>query len=123
MASTSTPIDIVQAWAEAIGNRDFDAARRLAHDNLSFRGPIDTFNRADDYLAALKRLSAMVKGVQPEGLVANGNQVAVFYILKTIVADAPVAEWYTVDRGKISAVRAYFDARPFAAAASSASRH
>ncbi len=121
MASTSTPADIVQAWGQAIGNRDFDAARRLAHDNLSFRGPIDTFNRADDYLAALKRLSAMVKGVQPEGLVANGNQVAVFYILKTMVADAPVAEWYTVDSGKISAVRAYFDARPFAAAASGAS--
>lgn len=65
----------------------------------------------------------MVKGVEPEGLVAHGNQVAVFYILKTMVADAPVAEWYTVDRGKISAVRAYFDARPFAAAASGASGH
>ncbi len=119
MALTSA--EIVQAWGRAIASKDFDAARKLAHDNLSFRGPIDTFNRADDYIAALRRLSAMVKGVQPEGTVVNGNQVAVFYILQTMVADAPVAEWYTVDGGKISAVRAYFDARPFAPAAGGSS--
>ncbi len=36
--------------------------------------------------------------------------------------DAPVAEWYTVEGGKISAVRAYFDARPFAPPAGEAKR-
>jgi limonene-1,2-epoxide hydrolase len=112
----STPADVVQAWSKAIGSKDFEAARKLAHDNLSFRGPIDTFTKADDYIGALRRLSAMVKGAQPEGMIVSGNQVALFYILKTAVADAPVAEWYTIDGGKISAVRAYFDARPFAAA-------
>lgn len=111
-----TAAEVVQAWGKAIGDKDFEAARKLAHDNLSFRGPIDTFSRADDYLAALRKLSGIVKGVTPEGMIVDGNQVASFYILRTVVADAPVAEWYTVDGGKISAVRAYFDARPFAQA-------
>jgi len=110
----STPTAIVQAWSEAIHKGDFDKARSLARENLHFRGPIDTFNRVDDYFAALKQLGGIVKGMEPEGMVAEGNQVAVFYILKTVVADAPVAEWYTVEGGKISSVRAYFDARPFA---------
>ncbi len=110
----STPTAIVQAWSEAIHKGDFDKARSLARENLHFRGPIDTFNRVDDYLAALKQLGGIVQGMEPEGMVAEGNQVAVFYILKTVVADAPVAEWYTVEGGKISSVRAYFDARPFA---------
>ena len=110
----STPTAIVQAWSKAIHSGDFDAARKLALENLSFRGPIDTFNRVDDYLNALKRLGGIVKGMMPETTIAEGNQVAVFYILKTVVADAPVAEWYTVEGGKISSVRAYFDARPFA---------
>jgi limonene-1,2-epoxide hydrolase len=110
----STPTSIVQAWTEAVHKGDFDKARPLARENLHFRGPIDTFNRVDDFLAALKQLGGIVKGVEPEGMVANGNEVVVFYILKTVVGDAPVAEWYTVEGGKISSVRAYFDARPFA---------
>ena len=112
-----TPAEVVQTWGKAIGDKDFEAARKLARDDLWFRGPIDTFRRADDYLGALRQLSGIVKGVTPEGMIAEGNQVALFYILKTAVADAPVAELYTVADGKITAVRAYFDARPFAPAA------
>jgi limonene-1,2-epoxide hydrolase len=110
----STPTEIVQAWSEAVHKGQFDKARPLARENLHFRGPIDTFDRVDDFLASLKQLGGIVKGSEPEGLVAHGNQVVLFYILKTVVADAPVAEWYTVEDGKITTVRAYFDARPFA---------
>jgi limonene-1,2-epoxide hydrolase len=110
------PAAIVEAWGKAVHGGDFDTARSLARPDLHFRGPIDTFNKVDDYLAALKRLGGIVKGVQPETVIADGGEVAVFYILKTVVADAPVAEWYTVEDGKITAIRAYFDARPFAAA-------
>ncbi len=118
----STPTQIVQAWTEAIHTGKFDTARALAHENLHFRGPIDTFNKVDDYLNALKQLGGIVRGTQPEATITEGNQVGVFYILKTVVADAPVAEWYTVDGGKISAIRAYFDARPFAPPAGEAKR-
>ena len=109
-----TPQEIVESWSHAIHNGDFDRARSLAREDLEFRGPIDTFHKVDDYLEALKRLGGIVIGAEPEKTVADGNEVALFYILRTKVADAPVAEWYTVSGGKISAVRAYFDARPFA---------
>jgi SnoaL-like domain len=110
----STPKAIVQAWSDAVHSGAFDKAKPLAREDLHFRGPIDTFNRVDDFLASLKQLGGIVRGAQPEAIIADGNQVALFYILKTVVGDAPVAEWYTVEGGKISAVRAYFDARPFA---------
>jgi len=118
----STPTEIVQAWSQAVHSGHFDQARPLAREDLHFRGPIDTFNRVDDFLASLKQLGGIVKGMEPEATIASGNQVALFYILKTVVGDAPVAEWYTVEGGKISAVRAYFDARPFAPPAGEAKR-
>ncbi len=113
---SSQPAEIVRKFGQAIASGDYQAARALARDDLSFRGPIDKFERADDYLAALQKLSSIVKGTEPEGMVVSGNQVAFFYILKTAVADSPVAEWYTVDGNRISAIRAYFDARPYAPA-------
>lgn len=109
----ATPSEIVQAFGAAIAAGDYQKARGLMRDDMSFRGPIDSFDRADDYIGALQRLGAIVTGTEPERLLADGSEVALFYILKTKVADAPVAERYTVDGERISAVRAYFDARPF----------
>jgi hypothetical protein len=108
--------DVVDRYNKALGAKDFAAARRLLADDLHFQGPIDRFSRADDYMTAITRLHGMVKGMEHEATVAEGDQVAVFYILDTPIARSPVAEWYTVRSGKITQLRAYFDARPFAGA-------
>ena len=115
MAHTSSK-DVVDRYNMALGAKDFAAARRLLADDLHFQGPIDEFNRADDYVTAITRLYGMVKGIEHQATIVEGDEVAVFYILDTPVAKAPVAEWYTVRSGKIAQLRAYFDARPFAGA-------
>src|SRR4029077_14456390 len=81
----STPTEIVQAWTPAVHRGEFDKARPLAREDLKFRGPIDTFNRVDDFLASLKQLGGIVKGAEQEAMISEGNQVALFYILKTVV--------------------------------------
>jgi hypothetical protein len=55
-----------------------------------------------------------VKGVRHQETISLGENVAVFYVLDTPMAKAPVAEWYTVRGSKIVHIRTYFDARPFA---------
>ena len=114
MKQQSTAKDVVDSYNRALASRDFAAARRLMADDLQFEGPIDKFQRADDYLKAITGLYGMVKGVEHQATIGEGDEVAVFYLLDTPVAKAPVAEWYTVRGGKIVHLRAYFDARPFA---------
>ena len=105
---------VVEAWSRALNDRDFERARSFLADDLHFEGPIDTFDRADDYMTAISRLMGMARGMEHHGMVASGDEVAVFYKLDTPIAVAPVAEWYTVRDGKITELHAYFDARPFA---------
>lgn len=108
--------EIVLAYQEAIGKKDFQAARKLLHDNLEFRGPIDTFHKADDYLHAIQKLSAIVEGVDILKVFEDENEVSLFCDLKTkTVGTFFVAEWYKLNEGKIASVRVVFDARPFAA--------
>ena len=109
----TTAADVVDRYTRALGARDFPAARALLADDLRFEGPIDTSDRADDYLRSLSGLYGMVKGVEHQATIAQGDDVAVFYVLDTPVAKAPVAEWYTAQGGRIVRLRAYFDARPF----------
>jgi limonene-1,2-epoxide hydrolase len=105
--------DVVGKFNRALEARDFSAARRLLADDLRFEGPIDRFTKADDYITAISQMFGMVKGVEHQATIGEGDEVATLYVLDTPVAKAPVAEWYTVRGGKIVHIRTYFDARPF----------
>jgi len=110
------PQETVLAFQHAVGRKDFTTARTLLHDNLEFQGPIDTFHKAEDYLHAIQKLSAIVEGVDILKVFEDGNDVSLFCDLKTkVVGTSFVAEWYKVKDGKIASVRVVFDARPFAA--------
>jgi ketosteroid isomerase-like protein len=113
MANTNAK-EVVDRFNQALQAKDFAAARKLLADDLSFEGPIDRFSRADDYVAAISKLYGMVRGVEHQASIAEGAEVAVFSVLDTPIARAPVAEWYIVRDGRITQLRAYFDARPFA---------
>jgi len=45
--------DVVDRYSKALGSRDFVMARGFLADNLRFEGPIDRFDRADDYVKAI----------------------------------------------------------------------
>ncbi len=114
--ATGSPREIVDRYYAAWTNKDFATARSLLHDDLSFHGPIDTFDNADDYIAAITRLASIVTGVKRQKVFVDGQDVCEIYdlITATPAGTAPVAEWHTVKDGKIAAIRVYFDARPFA---------
>jgi hypothetical protein len=108
--------DVVLSYQKAMQQGDFAGARKLLHDNLEFRGPFDTFKKADDYLHALQKLSTIVDHVDILKVFEDGADVCLFCDLVTkTVGTSFVAEWYKVKDGKIGSVRAVFDARPFAA--------
>ena len=96
---------------------DFDTARSLLHDDVSFSGPIDRFDSADAYVGALRGLAPVVERADERKIFVDGDDVCVIYdlVTRTPAGTAPTAEWYHVRDGRIAEVRVFFDARPFAA--------
>lgn len=110
------PKEIVLTFQQAIGKKDFQAARTLLQGTLEFRGPIHTCHKADDYLHAMQKLSAIVEGVDILSVFEEGNDVGLFCDLKTkTFGTSFVGERCKVNDGKIGSVRVVFDARLFAA--------
>lgn len=107
---------VVDKFFKAWTGGDFGTARGLLHDDLSFQGPIDSFDNADAHIGALRGLSQIVKAAEEQRVFVDGDDVCVIYDLVTATpaGTAPTAEWYHLRGGKISAVRVFFDARPFA---------
>ena len=108
---------VVQGFMSVIGKGDFASARKFLHDNLSFRGPIDSFEKPEPYLQAMEKLNKMVERVDMRKMFIDGNDVCLLYdlVTKTPVGTAFVCEWYKVKGEKIGEIRTLFDARPFAA--------
>ena len=111
----SSPAETVEQYFDAWTSKDFQTARSLLHDDLSFRGPLETVDHADALLQSLQGLAQIMTGAERLGVLAEGDEVAVTYDLHTVpVPSAHIAEWYTVRGGKIASIEAFFDARPFA---------
>jgi ketosteroid isomerase-like protein len=108
---------VVERYHEAWKAHDYDAARALLHDNLSFQGTFDTFNNADDFVEAIRGLAPIVADVRVQKTFADGDEVCLLFemVTNTPAGTQPVAEWYTVRGDKIGRLQVYFDARPFAA--------
>ena len=109
--------EIVESYRAALGKGDFASARNLMQDNMIFEGPIDTFNKADDYLESTKRLASIIQRINLKKIFVDADDVCVLYemVTNTPAGTAFIAEWYQVKVGKIAYIRAVFDARPFAA--------
>jgi ketosteroid isomerase-like protein len=110
-------MEVAQSFKAALGKGDIAAARKLMHDDMTFKGPLDAFDRPEPYLEALKKLASIVERVDVKKMFTDGGDVCMLYdmVTKSPAGTAFIAEWLTVKDGRIASIRTVFDARPFAA--------
>ena len=65
-------------------------------------GLFETYHHADQYMAALTKLLQVAARLDVKKIIAEGNDVAVFFELKTkapVAATTLVAEWHQIRNG------------------------
>jgi hypothetical protein len=109
-------LEVIARYHEALGERDFEGARKLLRDRLRFTGPFESFEDADSYIAAVQQLWGIVESVDIRHVSASGNEVVALYamVTRTPAGTQLVCEWYGVEDGSISWILALFDTAPFA---------
>jgi len=114
----STAGEVLQKFYAAVIKKDIAAARKYLNDDLLFLGLFETYHNAEEYIAALTKLLQVTVRLDVKRIIAEGDDVAVFFELETsppVKATTLVAEWHRIKNGKISRVESAFDGRPFAA--------
>ncbi|MEI6757124.1 MAG: nuclear transport factor 2 family protein [Chlorobium sp.] len=103
---------LIESYHQAWTNGDFATARRCLADDLDFRGSIDTFSKADDFIAALSQFRQMVRSVTLLQSFYGKEGAALLYDCDTPTPAGVIrtAEFFTVSKEKISAIRLVFDA-------------
>ncbi len=111
--SSETALKYFQYWSK----KDYQSSAALLDERLSFKGPIDTFDNAKDYIASINKLGPIVREVRTKKTFAEEKEVCIIYdlVTNTPAGTVPCAEWIRADGGKVKSIQVFFDARPFAA--------
>src|SRR5919106_5946599 len=113
-SSVKSARDIVMEWMQAVERRDYQSLRGIVSDNISYVGPLNSFDRAEPYLKYLEHLSLPKFDIKKE--FADSNYDCLLYELPigTPPGTTFVCAWLHVgDHGKISSLRVIFDPRPY----------
>lgn len=117
VASTENEVlEVVKAYEQAWTSRDLVEARKHLADDLQFRGSIDSFDSADDFLGGLRNfVEGLYKSYESISMVVSGDTVHSLYRAKLVVGESVFAEVFRVKGGKIVDIRLVFDTAAFAA--------
>lgn len=103
---------MVESYHNAWTSGDFATARACLADNLDFKGSIDTFHTADEFVTALRQFQGMLRHVTLLRAFFEQDGAALLYDCDTASPAGVIrtAEFFTTKGGKISEIRLVFDA-------------
>ncbi len=117
--SSATAQALALAYLNAFEKKDKAEVRRLLADEGAFIGPLRSFAGADAFMEAADLFMQLTRKFEIKKVIADGDDVCVFWDYTTIVPSipvTPVAEWFQIESGKIKYIQLHFNAAPFLAA-------
>lgn len=116
-ARASQPDQIVDQYLDAFYRGDFETARTLLADDLSFTGPFVQVDGADRFVASAEGLRRIVRGHRTVRRWHDGDEVSTLYEMKleTPVGKGSVlvSEWNIVREGEVAMATLVFDTAEF----------
>lgn len=96
-------------YIEAVGRKDFDTVASLLDARVECTGNIAASRGAQEWIAALRRLSPILLRNEVRKVFVDGSEVCVIYDFVTTVCPVPCAEWLVINGGVITSIFLLFD--------------
>lgn len=116
-ASAETgPGEVVRAYVDAVGRKDFDRVASLLDADVRFSTPGgNDIHGAQAYVAALRRLAPILQRNDIKRVFVDGDDVCIIYdfVTDASVGPIPSVEWVAVSHGKVHSVQLIFHSQPW----------
>ncbi len=114
---TADPRSVVDAYLDALCERDHDRARTfLANTGFAYASPIARFESADELIQYLSLTGGIVQGIEVRKVFVDGADVCHFLTYRIQISEkqaVEVAQWARVQNGRIARIDALFDASTY----------
>ena len=104
--------NVVRKYHDSWTQRDMSTPRSFLADDLDFQGPIDTFTRADEFIATLTGFAQILTRVDLLQEFYTDDAAALLYdcVTNSPAGTIRTAEFFRLRDGKIATIRLVFDA-------------
>ena len=104
--------NVVRKYHDSLTHRDMITARSCLADDLDFQGPMDSFTRADEFIATLTGFAQMLARVDLLQEFYADDAAALLYdcVTNSPAGTIRTAEFFGLRDGKIATIRLVFDA-------------
>jgi hypothetical protein len=117
MSVTSQAAEVVDQYLDAFYRGDFETARTLLADDLSFKGPFVQVEGADQFVASADGLRKIVRGRRTVHQWRDGEEISTLYEMNLETpagtGSVLVSEWNTVRGGEVAKATLVFDTAEF----------
>ncbi len=111
-------LEVVNAFFDAVEVRDFERAETmLSADNFSYEGPIERHDNAAAFIQSISRFGSILESVERRRMFVDGDEVCAIMTYETsieAIESLRIAHWIRVERGKLTRIESFFDARGYA---------
>ncbi|MBD2701226.1 nuclear transport factor 2 family protein [Spirosoma sp. BT702] len=109
MTTITQAKETVLAFIEALNDEDFEAARDLLADDMSFVGVMGTRNGGDVYIQDMQKMKFKY---DIEKVFVDGDDVCLWYNIDMGGPKIFSSGWYVTEAGKVKSIKVLFDPRP-----------
>lgn len=119
MQSTVThrPLEVAQAYLDALAARDFDRARAwLSSKRFYARSPISEYGSADAFIESVSRIGPILEKLECRKTFVDGNEVCLIVDYVTRMDQrliSPVVHWLRIEGSEIVFIESFFDAHGY----------
>ncbi len=107
MRTKNEPKDVVMSYIDALDKLDYDGALQFLSSNVRVRGPAgETFGAPLGFIEMLRRYHGRY---DIKRVFVDGDEVCVWYDLRTTGPTLFMASWYQAKDGKIVRIQTIFD--------------
>ncbi len=105
--------EVFRSYLERFSRGDVEGAAELLAEDFTFKGPILESTGKADFLAGSASAAAMARGCEIHRQWVDGDTVCSIYDFKVETPQSagsiPMAEWSTIEGGKLVSSRLIFD--------------
>jgi hypothetical protein len=115
--SPETPVEVGNAYVDALEARDFELARQYLSDTgFHYRSPVTESSNADIFTVIISRIGPILERIERRKVFTKDDEVCIImHIITTMehMKDMPVVLLAKVIEGKIIDMEVFFDASEY----------
>jgi ketosteroid isomerase-like protein len=124
MNNSSETLEIAKKYFNAVASKDVEATIALCDDNITTRSPLGNLEGIKSFRAFSDGFAKMIIKMTPLAILGGEGKATIVYIVDTYpVQNSYVAEYLTIENGKITSNTTIYDSVPYQEYAAKQPKH